>query len=199
MLIGIVGKAGSGKDTAANHLCTKYRFQRLAYATPIKKQLCSMLHIPLGEYNNLKRGTWKSDDCGYNFSGRNLLVGVGMMMRDHDDTQFVKYVDNLLNPLVDTVISDVRFENEVEHIRSRNGIIINISRNGLDKSDSITEKLADNTYDYTLDNNGTIDDLNKQINELLKQLSDNNQKTNFEQSGVHIETHRKFDHNVIFD
>lgn len=40
-LIGFAGRAGSGKDTAASHLCSQYGFTRLALAGPLR-QVCSI-------------------------------------------------------------------------------------------------------------------------------------------------------------
>ena len=37
MLIGIVGKAGAGKDSIANHLIENYDFTRRAFADPLKQ------------------------------------------------------------------------------------------------------------------------------------------------------------------
>jgi dephospho-CoA kinase len=39
MLIGLSGKAGAGKDTVADYLVRCYKFQRMAFADPMKRFL----------------------------------------------------------------------------------------------------------------------------------------------------------------
>ena len=39
MLIGVCGKAGSGKDTIADYLVKKYNFKKIALADPIKRMV----------------------------------------------------------------------------------------------------------------------------------------------------------------
>lgn len=37
MIIGLLGKAGSGKDTAADYLCTHYDYMKVSFADPLKR------------------------------------------------------------------------------------------------------------------------------------------------------------------
>jgi len=192
MLIGLVGKAGSGKDTVANYLVNNYRFNSIAYADPIKEKLCKMLHIPVWEYDNMKRSKWSSEKCQYLINGRDILVGVGMMMREHDEQQFVRYVDKLINEYIDTVVTDVRFDNEIEHINKRGGIVIKIVRDDLDKgSNSITEQLADRDFEYKINNNSSLEDLYDNIESLLLELEEKNILTRFKIRKIEDETRLK--------
>jgi hypothetical protein len=79
------------------------------------------------------------------------------------------------------IITDVRFPNELEAIKDREGITIRINRNMLGNLTSKgkfnykipndnheSETALDNTeFDYTIDNNGTIDDLIIKVKEIL--------------------------------
>jgi hypothetical protein len=77
------------------------------------------------------------------------------------------------------IISDVRFPNEVRAIRDRGGVIIRVNRNSLTgfkhdnhlqvlntlhKSETI---LDDCKFDYTIENNGTIEELILKAEEML--------------------------------
>ena len=39
LIIGLIGRAGAGKDTAADYLCTAHGFERYAFAQPLKTML----------------------------------------------------------------------------------------------------------------------------------------------------------------
>ena len=74
------------------------------------------------------------------------------------------------------IITDMRFENELEAIKSREGITIRVNRGkwtGLEKeiiecNQHPSETALDNaTFDYVLDNNGTIEELIVKVEEIL--------------------------------
>ena len=46
-LIGFMGQAGSGKDTAADYLVDQYKFIRVAAADAMKEELCRYLNMDL--------------------------------------------------------------------------------------------------------------------------------------------------------
>jgi hypothetical protein len=65
-------------------------------------------------------------------------------------------------------ITDVRFPNEFDSIKSRNGILIRINRPGIVQNDHASETSLDNhKFDYVIDNNGTIEDFEKKIEDFL--------------------------------
>lgn len=78
------------------------------------------------------------------------------------------------------IIDDVRFPNELKAIKDRNGITIRLNRNttDIDFGNGIrggrfpdihsSETALDNaTFDYTIDNNDTIEELIKKVKEIL--------------------------------
>lgn len=82
------------------------------------------------------------------------------------------------------IITDVRFPNELKAIKDRKGIVIRINRiqtkivNSKDLTDNLTAKsyfdqhpsetaLDNATFDYTIDNNGTIEELIVKVKEIL--------------------------------
>jgi hypothetical protein len=79
------------------------------------------------------------------------------------------------------IITDVRYPNELEAIKNRDGIIIRVNRNSAPVSKNL--KLVDNSFvnehlsetaldnaefDYTIDNNGSIEELIEKIKTILK-------------------------------
>jgi len=69
------------------------------------------------------------------------------------------------------IITDVRFPNEYESIKKRDGIIIRVFRDTGVVNNHISET-ALNGYsaDYTIDNNGSISELIEKVNEIIKEL-----------------------------
>jgi hypothetical protein len=66
------------------------------------------------------------------------------------------------------IITDMRFDNEYQAVKSRNGITIRVNKNLDNKDFHQSEIELDNhTFDYVIDNNGTIEDLIKQVREIL--------------------------------
>jgi len=74
------------------------------------------------------------------------------------------------NPTVNYVISDVRFLDEAEFIRQKGGIVVQISRTLLRSSDEHSHcselEINNITPDCIIDNNGTIEQLYKQLDNL---------------------------------
>ena len=91
--------------------------------------------------------------------------------------------DELANPPMypDWIITDVRFPNELAAIKERGGVVIRVNRKDersrfadIDKPEERSkyyhpsETALDNAeFDYTIDNNGTIDDLIIKVREIL--------------------------------
>jgi hypothetical protein len=69
------------------------------------------------------------------------------------------------------IISDLRFPNEYDAIKKKGGLCIKVVRPVVNKSTSeqhISEyALEYHTFDYTLDNSGDIDDLEKEVRQML--------------------------------
>ena len=67
------------------------------------------------------------------------------------------------------IISDVRFKNECKAIKDRNGILIKINRDiGIQSTHQSEIELDSYTdWDYEINNNGSIEDLIKQVKDIL--------------------------------
>lgn len=153
-LIGLIGLAGSGKDTAATAL-TKMGYWRNAFADALK-------------------------DMAYQFGwdgkkdarGRALLQDLGMAARKYNPNFWIE--QNSWPPdgkefSVRNVYTDVRFQNEADRIRAHGGVIIRIVRPGIIAQEHESElKQADIPADYEIVNDGSIEDLHNKIRNLIK-------------------------------
>jgi hypothetical protein len=83
------------------------------------------------------------------------------------------WVNSLMSEYRDSkpkwVITDTRFPNELEAVKSRGGITIRVSTDRCGKVSSHESETAldDATFDYEIENNGTIEELIQQVNNLL--------------------------------
>lgn len=121
MIIDLVGRKGAGKDTIADYLVSNHGFVKFAFADPVKK-VCETLFAlsPTCFQCPLKKEqitpTW-------GLSPRQMMQKVGTdMVRAHLGEDF--WIRHLqvrlasLAPGTKVVISDVRFTNEADFVRS---------------------------------------------------------------------------------
>jgi hypothetical protein len=136
-IIGITGKARSGKDTLADYFVKRHGFRRIAFADPIKRALCAMLRDPTlfdAERKEAQIPHLGVTPCRDPITprllaqtlgtewGRNIIspnLWVDLMMREA-----------YLTGANRVVVTDVRFENEADLIRDLGGYIVHIERPG---------------------------------------------------------------------
>jgi hypothetical protein len=145
--IGLIGLAGSGKDTVADIICASMPYNRLSFALALKKT-CEELG-------------W---DGKKDLRGRKLLQDVGMAFREYSVDTWVNKTAASLKEDMPYVFTDVRFINEAQYIKNyRKGIIIRIVRPSLKLEiahQHISEYGQDDvTADFTIINDGTIEEL----------------------------------------
>lgn len=137
-LIGICGLAGTGKDTAANFLRSRYGFHTYSLATPIKRALNAM--YGWNEEQWLNRN-WKEEvQWPPGASPRQLAQTLGTEWGREvispdiwiDFAARVWHYQKAQTDLGDTparmVIPDVRFDNEAEWIVENGGLVVQITR-----------------------------------------------------------------------
>lgn len=173
-VIAITGFKGSGKNTVANYIIDlykdKFNFETVAFADPIRKQVEFIFKLNGSDkqYDSFKRSTM-SFGVGYignsTIYARRAVREIGMLMRSYDEDQFVRYVDHKIQSDKNKVwiITDLRFQNELDFLKSINAYIIKVDRN-VEKDDHITEQgIHDSQCHAFLYNNETEKELVPQI------------------------------------
>ena len=139
IVIGLTGPAGCGKSTMARHLVEQHEFVELAFADPIRDMLAAMLRIDRAPLDKLlsDRKYKESPLPDIGASPRRLMQTLGTewgrTLINSDlwvqlIEQRIEYVEIALrHEYRGIVISDVRFENEANFVRSR-GMLLHISR-----------------------------------------------------------------------
>jgi hypothetical protein len=133
MLIGICGKARSGKDTVAEYLKTAYDFETYPLAEPLKNMVMDLFQMS----NEQMYGKEKEViDPRYDKSPRWLLqyLGTDVFRKLYNDIWIdlgiSEYKHLLEMGFEDVVIPDVRFINEFEAIKRNGGYVWKTVREG---------------------------------------------------------------------
>jgi hypothetical protein len=165
MIIGVSGYARSGKDTVADHLADKYSFSRISFAAPMKKAMYILNPIV------------SSDSIG-NFRYKDLVDVYGLDKAKEDNPEIRRllqifgtevgrsmfgenfWVDLALKNVgsENIVVTDVRFKNEADKIRSLGGQIWRVNRASVKPvTGHVSEiDLDDYNFDYVIDNDYSI-------------------------------------------
>ena len=180
IIIGFIGASGSGKDTAADYLVKTFGFQKMSFAAPLKRMVkeCFLLSDEQC-YGNKKEIIDKRWGC----SPREMFQVLG--------TEFAQYIlPELLPSLQDKfekkcfwvyhlleqikikskyciVISDVRFQHEINALIKEGAYLYRIERSNNKKTrEHISEeewKIYDSTQIIPIKNNGTKEELYKKL------------------------------------
>lgn len=158
MLLGISGFGGSGKDTTADYLASRYGFVRVSFAEKLR-EFCYEINPKVMTPTGTRRLRQYVDEVGYvrakwdSLEFRELMQAVGHGARViFGDEFWIKQAlteDVLRNENV--VITDVRYQNEAETISNLGGYIIRVQRDKVGPvNNHITEKPL--PFDYALNN-----------------------------------------------
>jgi len=183
VIVGLSGYARSGKDTAAAGM-DMWGFKRVAFADKLREFLYVLNPIIQPRYKRAfpakvpdarvqevidKHGWDGYKETPYGPEIRELLQRLGtdcgrQLLYDH------VWIDAALGNVgivapdphyKSTVVTDVRFPNEAMAIKTKGGIVIRITREGIGPANDHPSETAldDWPFDVVIDNNGTIDEL----------------------------------------
>lgn len=179
MIIGISGKAGSGKDTAAKMLEVLYANPNISYEDFVNRRYKNFADILIVHFADalkeaaqvlFRLGEWEINTqegkkTTINWIGktvRELLQGIGQGLRDAIDFDlWVKILFANTKGWSNYIIADVRYPNEIKAIKERNGILLRIDRKGAGAGNHSSETALDNykEWDVHIENNSSIEDL----------------------------------------
>lgn len=168
VVVGISGKAHSGKSTVTEMLVQKYGFESLAFGDTLKRHLNDYFGIHSDELWSDKKKP----------EVRKLLQSVGDLMRcEVDENYFVRVIEMALKDHEGFVaIEDVRYSNEVDMLKNNGGILIKIDREDGPKveygADHSSETDLDDfeEWDYVVLNNKTLRELEEEVDLVVRDI-----------------------------
>lgn len=209
MIIGLVGFIGSGKDTVANEF-VKQGCVRDSFAAPLKDLCSSIFGWPREllegdtaesrEFRETPDIFWTRKLGIDNFTPRVALqlIGTDVMRKHFSDSIWLNSLEYRIRKASNNrcvVISDVRFKNELELIKSMNGHVVWVRRGELPEwydvavsahtGNAVSRKIMQTRYrdihesewnwvgfqhDFVIHNNSTIDDLCTKVSEISKTI-----------------------------
>lgn len=166
MIIGLVGRSRSGKDTVARliqELHPDHDFQIVRLSAPIKDAAKALFHFTDRQIEGAEK---ECIDPRWNVTPRQVFQDITEVTMQRMGTDFFT---RLLYDAYDApgapaniLIPDIRYEHDIREIQRRNGLVFHIRRTNLpvryaceDHLDTLTS--ADGLTQ--LSNDGTLDDL----------------------------------------
>ena len=189
ILIGLSGKARTGKDTFATMLAYEFKkqeaieFVSMAFADEIKNELVRNFGLTEEQLNgNLKEKTdlrfvkeskvTYCDDVGSMgyvicWSPRELMQELGQFYRKIEANHWVRILFEKIDEykLDNVIVTDIRQPNELAAIKNIGGYHVRMERENRDvicNSNHETETALDSSnidIDFHIENNGTLEDL----------------------------------------
>lgn len=166
-ILGLSGWARNGKDTVADHLISKYGYERISFAAPMKEALYRL--NPKITINNVVSTPIR---IGVDIYGWDDLKTHGPEVREllqRFGTEVGREMfgeDFWVNAAIDSIedgskviVSDVRYPNEADAIKKLGGEVWRVVRPGFGAANGHASEHALNNYkfDYILDNNSGME------------------------------------------
>ncbi len=165
MLIGLAGVRRSGKDMVADYLVRNHGYIKYALASPLKSACKMMFDL---SHEQVHGDSKDAVDPRYGVTPRELFQRVGT-----DCARAIKptlWIDKFIawyesraevhGKALRVVVSDVRFQNEIDAIRALGGKVYLVRRPGSREHDAhVSEHAHALDVDGHIANEGSLDDL----------------------------------------
>ena len=175
-IVGISGNARCGKDTAflaIKEIFEENSIERVAFADALKEECLEFLqkHTGLSTFTSVDREKEMI---------RPFLVAYGTnIRRELDPNCWIKSIEGKIDKDKSTdlfVVTDTRYINEAEWIKSRGGMLIHINRDGINPANKEEEfnspKLA-SSADITIDMPTFKNEYRKKCKDIIKKQLEN--------------------------
>lgn len=168
MIIGIIGKAGSGKDTVADYLVSKYGFTKVSFAS-ILKDMLSVAGLPEPSNRDDKEKVVGGFDFTWRHAAQTLGTEWGRNCLDKDI--WVKLTMKNLGDGINYVFSDVRFDNEAKAIKEAGGFNIKLIGREVELGESGTHPseagVSEELISQVINNDSSLQDLYLKVNSTI--------------------------------
>ncbi|QYW06502.1 putative deoxynucleotide monophosphate kinase [Pseudomonas phage UAntarctica] len=184
LLIGIYGRARSGKDTAADYLAKRLGLYKYAFAEPLKTMLKSVFgdHFHEGD----RSGICPETGVSYRVMMQTLGTEWGRALNDNVWVNLVEKKWDWVNKggwapgapdcggFNGMVLSDIRFDSEAEWVRDHGGMVVHVCRN-VEPTPGIIGHVSEQgirqgLVDYAINNGGTLPEFHQCLESLITKV-----------------------------
>lgn len=181
--IALVGLKRSGKDTFGRIATDEYSFTRMAFADNVK-QLAHKLYPE--EYKDTDKPVELLQWLGETLRQRNPDVWINLFA---DDLMISDAVDTMYDMDSNIVVTDCRYQNEVDFLKSKGFIIIKIETDFIEccrrcaetekgwdfyqmfhTSEALAREGDSHLFDVIMTNNGTLEEFEQRVRGYLNVL-----------------------------
>jgi len=183
VIVGLTGFAGSGKDTVAKSMKLRGQFNRVAFADPLKNLAMKLDPVCVDPDNSsifslrnqVNLYGWEQTKRYEDVRRFLQRLGAGARETFGEDVWIraaSKVVLGYVTDKKNVVLTDVRYPNEVDYVKSLGGFVVRVERPGVGPvNDHDTEVLLKNfDVDYVLTNDQTVDKLGSKVTIMLDEL-----------------------------
>ncbi|MET9862001.1 hypothetical protein ABZY93_22335 [Streptomyces smyrnaeus] len=186
MIVGLSGYARSGKDTTAR-VFVEHGWRRDAFADRLREflyELNPIVQYPVpGGAPEFTRLSVLVNDIGWERTKLECPEAADLLLRCGTEAGrkvlgedvWVNAVLRSYQPSENLVITDCRFPNEAREIRRRGGVIIRVTRPGVEPRRTSTGEphasdvaLDDHPFDFTIRNEGTEKELREKAASMMR-------------------------------
>ena len=180
LTIALTGYAGAGKDTVADYLYNTANFRVMAFAEPLKQAICAAFQLPHNMFSEPYKNLPNERLFGLTPRETAQLLGTEGFRNAFGPDIFANLllarIERNLSDLV--VVTDVRFQSEVDALNKLNAHFIRVYRPGYKTDGGVAghasgqhHKLKFPTsHFYTLNNGGSLTDLYDQVDKVVGPL-----------------------------
>ena len=182
MIIGVTGLKGHGKDEVGKIFQKLYNFNHESFAAPLKLGARVMLGFSEAQVN----GTLAEKEAiapRYGVSARHALQTLGTEWGREHIHKNVWAIACLAKASLheNCVITDTRFSNEAACVKKQGGVVIRVVREGVstnrNEGHASETEMASIPVDFTIENNGTLQQLEDNVVEMYELLLASRQQT----------------------
>ena len=171
-LIGISGKKQSGKDSVCEFIkktLEPHRVVRLAFADEVKFEVANACGVSI-EYIERNKKHFRLILQGWGTDFKRDLVD-----KDYWIKKMGVKILRLPDSIHTTVISDVRFLNEANLIKTCGGILVRVNRDSVQSDEHISEVELDNypNFDYVIENDLGLESLETKTKTMIEKVLQN--------------------------
>lgn len=194
-IIGIHGLINVGKDTIADYIVKKYKYEKAGFADPLKYVCAELFLDNPGNFFHYKEEVmpfWGiTRRAALQFVGKELvrdhlweLPGYlsGVKVNDKGDAEQSHWIRVMEKRILDSginrlVINDLRFQNEADWVIENGGYLVVVKREvaAVDKVGGLTNHSSESGIStlqypersYLCNNNGTIHQLYEQVDSIM--------------------------------